>query len=309
MRGTADDSKANIHLKGGFSERNGIVSLSKVIQDKSLNLRTINRLYNLLSDLIQQSFSACTRVKYKGQDVHNLNCLVVHIYTDLMSMKVDDLPIQRHSGAGLWLNTQKVESDLHSILEFGSLSETFDLIEGVAQHLSSSYGTNHPRLHQFYTREINRLFEEESVTFTLLNGQIIPNVSPEEKIDIEQALDRKDTSSIHLSNALKFLYDREDPQYGNSIKESISSVEAAYRKLTGQKDISVADGITHLKRNGFYIHPALEKSINALFGYASDRSAVRHAAKYGEPIVNQAEARFALVWCAALINYIQTFQS
>ena len=97
---------------------------------------------------------------------------------------------------------------------------------------------------------------------------------------IEQAL--RDSADItgakrHLQQALHLLSDRDAPDYPNSIKESISAVESACQHIAGNRKATLGDGIKTLKDKGVSIHPALERSWLAAYGYTSDADGIRHA--------------------------------
>ena len=51
------------------------------------------------------------------------------------------------------------------------------------------------------------------------------------------------------------------------------------------------------------IHPALKKSLSALYGYTSDADGIRHA-MLDEPDLTSTDARFMLVACSAFVNYL-----
>lgn len=56
-----------------------------------------------------------------------------------------------------------------------------------------------------------------------------------------------------LERATELLADREKPDYPNSIKESISAVEAVVKKVTGKGELS--KGLAELEAAGLTIHP------------------------------------------------------
>ena len=52
------------------------------------------------------------------------------------------------------------------------------------------------------------------------------------------------------------------------------------------------------------IHPAFQMAIKKLYGWTSDESGVRHAENGKILTVNEEEARYMLIQCSALVNYI-----
>jgi hypothetical protein len=95
---------------------------------------------------------------------------------------------------------------------------------------------------------------------------------------------------LHLEAVLRMLSDRAKPDYRNSIKESISAVEAACRLATGDKSATLGKALKQIP----HLHPALEKGFLAIYGYTSDHSGIRHSL-LGEATNDYAEAKFMLV--------------
>ena len=99
--------------------------------------------------------------------------------------------------------------------------------------------------------------------------------------------------------------DRDNPDYENSIKESISAVEAMCCIITGMSGASATLGaaLKKLEENGVVIHAAMRESFNTLYGYTSDASGIRHG---GIDFTNAPaeDAKYMLVSCSAFVNYL-----
>ena len=52
------------------------------------------------------------------------------------------------------------------------------------------------------------------------------------------------------------------------------------------------------------IHGSLKSAILALYGYASDEGGIRHAERETESTVTIEEAKFMMVTCSAIVNYL-----
>ena len=99
--------------------------------------------------------------------------------------------------------------------------------------------------------------------------------------------------------------DIESPDFENSIKESISAVEAMCSIITGQSGANATLGktIKKLKDHGVHIHTALENAFSSLYGYTSDECGIRH----GGIDFNSApaeDAKYMLISCSAFVNYL-----
>ncbi len=101
------------------------------------------------------------------------------------------------------------------------------------------------------------------------------------------------------------LSDRKQPDYRNSIKESISAVEAVSQVVSGKTKATLGDCIKVLKTHGA-IHPAFEQALLQLYGYTSDEGGIRHALTEDSTMPSYADAKFMLVSCAAFINFLWT---
>ena len=101
--------------------------------------------------------------------------------------------------------------------------------------------------------------------------------------------------------------DRSEPDYENSIKDSISAVEAMCDIILGEKG-TLGDALKKIEKNNIApLHPALKEAFLKLYGYTSDsESGIRHAASIGGSSATFAEARYMLVTCAAFLNYLKT---
>ena len=99
--------------------------------------------------------------------------------------------------------------------------------------------------------------------------------------------------------------DRKQPDYRNSIKESISAVEAACQVLAGMPKATLADCIKVIKSRGA-VHSALEQAFLKLYGYTSDEGGIRHALTEDSVTPLYSDAKFMLVACSAFVNFIWT---
>jgi hypothetical protein len=98
---------------------------------------------------------------------------------------------------------------------------------------------------------IKDALETENTAYTFLDGLFVERMTPQEAESVETALQTPiDGVRVHLTSALQKLSDRESPDYRNSIKESISAVEAACKKLTGQENATLRQALNalHQKR-------------------------------------------------------------
>ncbi|WP_428668036.1 AbiJ-NTD4 domain-containing protein [Runella sp.] len=153
---------------------------------------------------------------------------------------------------------------------------------------------------------LNQVLIEEKSGFRLINGQFAPITNDSEISSINEATQQtKQFSSLeacntHLTAALQLLSDKKSPDYRNSIKESISAVEAAVRTIT-QKD-KFSDALTEFNKKA-PIHGSLVSGFKSLYGYTSDAAGIRHAIM-DDTNCDLDDAKYMLVSCSAFINYL-----
>jgi hypothetical protein len=106
----------------------------------------------------------------------------------------------------------------------------------------------------------------------------------------------------HFREALRKLSDRQNPDYRNSIKESISAVESACKKLTGDQSADLNRALQKLEARKSF-HPAFKQSLEKLYAWTGDASGIRHSIK-DAPMPTKADAQYMLVACSAFVNYL-----
>jgi len=109
------------------------------------------------------------------------------------------------------------------------------------------------------------------------------------------------------SEGLDFLSNRSKPDYRNSIKESISAVEAFCQKITSDDKATLGIALAKIEKN-HALHPSLKSSFKSLYGYTSDASGIRHALTDTSKDPSFEEAKFMLVSCSAFINYLKSLE-
>lgn len=169
--------------------------------------------------------------------------------------------------------------------------KVYDLIEFVIQYLARQGAVEKDE----FIRACNDVLTQENSAYRIVEGLVVPVIDKQEIAEIETAL--KTSAKGCLEKSLTLFSDRENPDYENSIKESIHAVESIAKEITG-KEQSLNALTQELK-----LHPNLTSALNELYNWTS-KDGIRHA-KSGKPLsVNQDTARFMLVTCSAFVNYI-----
>jgi len=243
-----------------------------------------------------------------------LNLIYEHFYKEI----VDDLFIDNSFGDSLALRFAKFvwtdfftgnlfEVDTNkSRLIIAKISkssmklrwfEVYDYIEFILENLPDRTKT------QYFKKDILNLFKKEKIPYTIINNRICSSKIDdiEEIKEIEKALkvsDKYKSVREHLIKALDKWADRKNPDYANSIKESISAVESLVQIQLG-KTGTLGKLIDKLD-----VHPALKKGFSNLYGWtSSEKTGIRHAGYNEELKPEEPEARYMLVTCSAFVNY------
>ena len=149
----------------------------------------------------------------------------------------------------------------------------------------------------------NDAFEREAVAYRFINKLLVPLTGETEIGEVEQVLASTATglagARAHIAAALKKLSERPTPDVRNSIKESISAVEAVARVIAGEGNTLGAA----IKKLDADMDPALKIGLEKIYGWTNNDDGIRHA-MMEEPRVAVEEARFMLVACSAFVNYL-----
>lgn len=283
--------KVEIHLKGGFSERKGIKHFSDIVQVNSLNERTRNKIYTATEDI----FALMDKYNERLQ-----NCFIEFIYEELFSLTKRDIPTIY--GYSAYSHTS-VFNEIYNIINTENYSDVLTFIEGVIKVFSiiDEDTGNMLNLESRYTNIISNIFKTENVNYRIVNGIVTDLLNEETIKGIEETLENPYiVVANHYSKALELLYKTKD--YDNSIKESISSVEAICQILTGNDKATLGDALKLLKDK---IHPAMKSAFEKLYGYTSDANGIRHSNGLGEGNSTFEEAKYMLISCSAFVNYLK----
>ena len=157
-----------------------------------------------------------------------------------------------------------------------------------------------------FAKELNKEFERINYGYRIINNHVSPITDPEEIKEIEKATSEvTDNVKEQLNKALQFLSDKKNPDYRNSVKESLSAVEAFCYRYT--KKVTLTDSLKALDKK-CVLHKQLKDAFESLYYYSSAKNT---GSKHGWAVDDDTfvptyyEARFMLVTCSAFINYLK----
>ena len=155
-------------------------------------------------------------------------------------------------------------------------------------------------------KSLNSILERELSGYRFVSGRLADITNAQELEMLETALKDSQFAGVdaHLQQALDLYAKRDDPDYRNSIKESISAVEKMARIVSGNPRAMLSDALKAIEKKG-WLHPALKDGFIKLYGYTSDANGIRHA-MMDEPKLTAADARYFLLSCTSFINYLKS---
>ncbi len=296
------ERKSMIKVRGGFSETSGLSPYSMQITefDDRTRTRIGNHLYNILSIVFSHASTiginryVNTPCQSPSQAMSNDFCK--DVFSDVLSVPV-------HLPSNKFFDWEKNYNKFIEIISNAPYNEVLDFLWYVCDWISA-HTTSNTFVFAIY-KDFNQLFEKEYVGYRFIAGEIVPITDINESQEIEQACKTSfEGTRVQLQKALGLLSDREHPDYKNSIKESISAVESICKIIVDDDSATLGSALKHLKDHGLEIHPSLKEGINKLYGYTCDQGGVRHSEGKTESTVTFEEAKFMMVTCSAIVNYL-----
>ncbi len=185
--------------------------------------------------------------------------------------------------------------------------EKLNLLEFIINYLYdyAQIHNDYYRLVESFVSRINNEFERLFFGYRIIDGIITPIADKIEIETIEETISgNSDNVKLHIEAALAHYSKRPEPDYRNSIKESISAVECVCREITGESTLDRA--IPKLQAKGIQLNPQFEDGLKKMYYYTNDqRTGIRHALLDDAYVPTIAEAKYMLVVCAAFVNYIR----
>lgn len=276
-----------------FSQRIGKTSVRQALQIEEIDDVLQNRLWNnILSDFIEKIDNYSS---YGGDSNRAQVCKI--IWEEFFEKRIDEIP--SYQGGGVYVTG--VISFIKKWFFDSEWYEKYDFIEFLSMLDARA-------IHTGFTNECNKTLKRESAGYRLIDNNIVQITSEEEIAEIESAINNSSELKpveTHLRTALEFLSNRDNPDYRNSIKESISAVEALCIVMTGDKDATLGKALSQIEKK-YKLHGALKQAFSALYGYTSDSGGIRHSLLDDDIEVSMEDAKFMLVSCSAFINYLKT---
>lgn len=279
-----------------FSERQGFKPVSEVIQVNDINQDLKYSLWNVLSNNFLLKYSDFTS-DFTGNIFYGkqIDEFIKYLWMDFLKKPIDDLlSNDLHIPSNLYKSEQV--NKLRTLFDRFEWFEVYDFLEFTLNYFESVT----------LVEEVNNILNREFSGFRFVGG-VFTDITTEQEVKmLEEALTAKRFPSVstHLQRALTLMSDQKNPDYRNSIKESISAVESIAKEITGKPKATLGEALKVLESSN-KIHPSLKESFSKLYGYTSDEGGIRHA-MLSEPNLTAADAKFFLLSCTSFINYLKS---
>jgi hypothetical protein len=156
-----------------------------------------------------------------------------------------------------------------------------------------------------YWKAWNKVLIDEGGAFRFVNGELVPVTNEAEIREIETALKSPlQTVREHIDTALKKLAERPEPDVRNAIKEAISAVEGTLKVTTGRAKGDLTDALPEFEARFGVVHGAFRVGIEKFYAFTSDEKGIRHSLLEADVKVDLDDARFMVIACSALCNFL-----
>lgn len=201
-----------------------IKQINTDIQISNFDNRTRIQLFNLFNKIYDALYSGNS---WTGTSIQNF---FKHVYDDIFCLTIDARKV---------IDDDEFFNNIQDFIMNASYDEILTFIEGIADYwddeLHASEYNYDSTSYDIYNI-FNNLFETEYVGYRFINKLISPITDEVELNAITESMQNEnDIVKEHFEKAHRFLADRDCPDYENSIKESISGVEAMCEIITGAR--------------------------------------------------------------------------
>ncbi|MBN1391980.1 MAG: hypothetical protein JW947_04160 [Sedimentisphaerales bacterium] len=269
-----------------FSERMGIKPVADVIQVDGMNNELRNSIWNALyaEEFGKHGFLNEYGDRFARQEPR-IEAFSESLWADYFKLPVDNRP--------------HLNAEILKVIREYFFSCSWDKVYDFVEFCVAYYGER-------LVAPLNSILERELAGYRIIDGKIAPISSTEEVETIQTAIGDNTFpgASAHLKSALDLLSRKTNPDYRNSIKESISAVESVSCAITGSTSTTLGEALKELTKKQS-LHGALKDGFLKLYGYTSDSDGIRHA-MLEESQLTQADAVYFLVSCSAFVNYLKS---
>ena len=272
-----------------FSERKGLKPPRQTVQTHGMTDELRNSLWNALHLMVWESDD----FMHSRMSLPKIDDFSAHLWFRYFKKPIDERPTYAYNN-----RSEQILKLIRDYFFAAEWNEVYDFLEFVAD----AFKREKPRLAEFF----NRVLTSEMSAYRFIDGKLIDITNEQEREMLEEALADTRFAGVtaHLERALALLTDRKQPDYRNSIKESVSAVEAMARVVSGNEKATLGEALKVLEKGG-KLHVALKDGFSKIYGYTNDEHGIRHA-MLDVPDLTQDDAKYFLLSCTSFVNYLKS---
>jgi hypothetical protein len=177
------------------------------------------------------------------------------------------------------------------------------------RHVSGAYRVNDYGVQQdehgndagvIYMGRVDSVYDASATLCATLESLA---TTPRARLEVLCAVPRYSGPCQHW-RAAHTLLSSKDPDYAGAAREAVSAVEGLCRIVLGEPSITLGDALQRMRQRNL-LHPALAKSIEGLWGFASVEPGIRHGAASAS-FVKPHEAIFVVDACEVALTLLLT---
>jgi DNA-binding transcriptional ArsR family regulator len=272
-----------------FSERKGLKPPRQTVQTDGMTDELRNSLWNALHMMVWESDD----FMHSRMSLPKIDDFSAHLWFRYFKKPIDERPTYAYNN-----RSEQILKIIRDYFFAAEWHEVYDFLEFVAD----AFKREKPRLAEFF----NRVLTSEMSAYRFIDGKLVDITNEQEREMLEEALADTRFAGVtaHLERALALLADRKQPDYRNSIKESVSAVEAMARVVSGHEKATLGEALKVLEKGG-KLHAALKDGFSKIYGYTNDEHGIRHA-MLDVPDLTQDDAKYFLLSCTSFVNYLKS---
>jgi len=264
-----------------FSDRIGKTKSATILQLDEISDALRNSLWNYLyKRFFSRNFETCY-----------LSARYISEY--FLKIPIDEIPMNSYGRTQSW-----IKEIFYSLTWY----DVYNLIEFLHHYCAK---LTFPET--IYVSEVNSILREEMAGYQFIEGILSPITNPSEIESITNSIHLSMENNLlgvneHIKTAIELLSQKPKPDYRNSIKESISAIEALVKLISSEQKGGLEKAISILDKK-VHFHRGFKSALLSFYGYTSDEDGIRHPI-LEESSVGFDEAIFMIVTCSAIINFM-----
>lgn len=271
-----------------FSQRINKKPFKKEIQIETMDDDLRNGLWNIIKMSIIDNLK---KTNYRGET--EFNSFSKMLWHEFYKKSIDSIPYDYHD----------TEIEIRNNFFKYNWFEVYDFVEYIIQVYPDDHTLGNFKVN------LNGILEKESSGYRIINNIVAPISNQIEFDEVNETLSKTqyltalNGANIHLSNSIELISNKKNPNYRNSVKESISAVESTCRLITGENTLGSA--LNKLQKKGININKQLKAGFEKIYAYTNNKeSGIRHAI-VTEPVEPDfTDAKYMLIACSSFINFL-----